>query len=117
CAQRPFRGGIIAGSARRNGGAAWIRCSIFSLSIASRMQGAWRNSHAREITKTVFDPVVETDLCRLNSMGLLALATFSRDSENSLRSAGIRRANFRERSRTPRFRKICVPRAIEDVAA
>jgi hypothetical protein len=81
------------------------------------MQGARRNGHAREIAEAVFDRVAKTDLCRLNSMGLLALAIFSRDSGNLLRSAGIRRANFRERSRTPRLRKICVPRAIEDVAA
>jgi len=67
--------------------------------------------------QSVLDPVVETRFCHLNSMGLLALATFSRDSGNSLPSAGIRRANFRERSRTSRLRKICLPGPIEDVAA
>jgi hypothetical protein len=76
-----------------------------------------RNSHAREIAEAVFDPVVETGFCGLNSMGLLTLATFSRDSGNSLPSAGIRRANFRERSRTSSLRKICLPGAIKDVAA
>src|SRR5438552_1609663 len=70
-----------------------------------------------EIAEAVLDPVVETRFCHLNSMGLLALATFSRDSGNSLPSAGICRANFRERSRTSRLRKICLPGPIEDVAA
>src|SRR6266516_1469314 len=81
------------------------------------MQGAWRNGHAREIAEGVFDPVIETGLCRLRSMGILALARFSRDSGSSLRSAEIRGSDFRERSRTSRLRKICLSRAIENVAA
>ena len=42
---------------------------------------------ATEIERTIFDPVAETSVCCLNSMGIFALARFSRNSGDSLRSA------------------------------
>ena len=63
---------------------------FFLFQSAALVQGTWRNGLVAEIKHTVFDPVAETSVCCLNSVGIFALARFSRNSGNSLRSAGIR---------------------------
>ena len=59
-------------------------------------EGASEETEVEETERETADPVIETCFCGLNSVGLLALATFSTNSKGSLCRTGIRRSNFRE---------------------
>src|SRR5947207_205800 len=84
------------------------------------MQRTRRTGHADEVAARlgrVVHLVIETGFCGFNSMGLLALAGFARNSESLVRNPGIRRPIFCERSPAPGLRKICLPRGIKNVVA
>ena len=71
---------IAAWSAGKNGGDNWFRCSVFYFPSARALQGTRRIGYRGEAKGKTLAPAIETSFCGLNSMGVLALATFSRNS-------------------------------------